>query len=372
MTVTQETTSVSQKIRPPATTVSPSTTSAASHKPFLDLRTKYGQLIFIAITIALSTLIPFLPQFKLDSLRLYPVGTHQSTQPPSTTSAIRPAAPLYWVFQKGTSEQHLKHVLAVLDRVGIKRTATNTTADWDLLWAHDYPFRALYPHLHRLRPHQLVNHFPGTGYLTNKVDLATTPNLHYVPRAFKLPADREELLAYAQRHPDKQFVQKHNQHRHIHVRRIAEMRLEDGDSFVQEFVDDPYLVDGHKFDMGVYVTVTSVDPLRVYVYAGDVLFRYCPLPYHPFDARQLDKYVVGDDYMPTWEVPSLAHAYTRLGYGMRGAFDAYVRSKGQRPERIWVQVEDAIREAVLAKEKHIVEAVSTLLWFHFCVVGYVI
>lgn len=328
------------------------------HKPFLDLRTKYGQFIFIAITIAVSSLIPYLPQFKLDILVPYSFGAQQQTPP---TPSIRPASPRYWVFQKGKSEHHLKHVLAVLERLGIERAATNTTADWDLLWAHDYPFRALYPHLHRLQPHQLVNHFPGTGFLTNKVDLATTAHLRYVPRAFKLPADREALLAYAQQHPDKQFVQKHNQHRHIHVRRIGEMRLDDGDSFVQEFVDDPYLVDGHKFDMGVYVTVTSVNPLRVYVYDGDVLFRYCPLPYHPFDARELDKYVVGDDYMPTWEVPSLAHAYTRLGYGMRGAFDAYVRSRGQQPETIWVQVEEAIREAVLAKEKHIVEAVSTIL-----------
>lgn len=67
--------------------------------------------------------------------------------------------------------------------------------------------------------------------------------------------------------------------------------------------------------------------------------------------------MVGDDYMPTWEVPSLAHSYTKLGYGMRDAFDAYVRLQGQKPEVIWARVEDAIRLAVLAKEKHIVDAV---------------
>lgn len=141
------------------------------------------------------------------------------------------------------------------------------------------------------------------------------------------------------------------------VRNVSEIRFDDADSFLQEFVEDPFLVDGHKFDIGVYVTITSVDPLRVYIYGGDVLFRYCPLPYYPFDAGQLDKYVVGDDYMPTWEVPSLAHSYTKLGYGMRDAFDAYVRLQGHKPEVIWDRVEDAIRMAVLAKEKHIVDAV---------------
>lgn len=55
--------------------------------------------------------------------------------------------------------------------------------------------------------------------------------------------------------------------------------------------------------------------------------RYCPAKYYPFDPKVLDKYVVGDDYLPTWEVPSLAHPYTALGFTMKEAFDTYVRSK---------------------------------------------
>ena len=33
-------------------------------------------------------------------------------------------------------------------------------------------------------------------------------------------------------------------------------------SFVQEYIDKPFLIDGHKFDIGIYTTLTSVDPLR--------------------------------------------------------------------------------------------------------------
>ena len=35
-------------------------------------------------------------------------------------------------------------------------------------------------------------------------------------------------------------------------------------SIVQEFVKDVVLIEGHRFDVGVYVTVTSLDPLRAY------------------------------------------------------------------------------------------------------------
>ncbi len=45
-------------------------------------------------------------------------------------------------------------------------------------------------------------------------------------------------------------------------------------SFSQEFVTNPLLVSGHKFDIGVYTVITSIDPLRIYVFDGTT-FR-CP------------------------------------------------------------------------------------------------
>lgn len=325
-------------------------------KSILDLRTRYGQFMFIVITIAISTLIPFLPRSALRAL--YGRSTAHQPHPVVVLPEVSSTKPTFWTFQQGKSDAHLKHVFAVLDRLGIERGSNASADEWDLLWAHDYPFRALYPHLHRLKEHQLVNHFPAGGFLTNKVDLATT-DIRYIPKAFKLPKEQEAFRRYAAANATKMFVQKHNQHRHIYVRNATEIDFDNGDTFVQEFVQPPLLVDGHKFDIGVYVTVTSVDPLRLYMYKGDILFRYCPLQYYPFDAQQLDKYVVGDDYTPTWEIPSLARSYTQLGYGMKGAFDAYLRAEGRDPEVIWRQVEDAVRLAVLSKERYIVDAVGS-------------
>ncbi|XP_053688169.1 probable tubulin polyglutamylase ttll-15 [Sabethes cyaneus] len=316
---------------------------------FFDLRTKRGQLLFFIVTVLAASLTQCLPKDVLiNMLHL----TEQEHCKPETkivekiVHSITTDRPKYVIYGRNPSGGHLIHVHNVLRRLGLEQVE-NTTDNWDLMWAHDYPYRKL--NLHHLKPHQLVNHFPGSGYITNKVDLSTT-DIRYVPKAFKLPSETKEFKGFALKNPTKMFVQKNNQHRHIQIKKLEEIDFGNNETFIQEFIDNPLLVDGYKFDIGVYTVITSVDPLRVYIYKGDALFRYCPVKYYPFDADNVDKYIVGDDYLPSWEVPALKPFYTKLGFGMKESFDAYLRSVGRDPTTIWEQVEDAIRLAILSKE----------------------
>ena len=55
---------------------------------------------------------------------------------------------------------------------------------------------------------------------------------------------------------------------------------------VQRYLDRPYLFDGHKFHIRLYVLVTSVAPLRAYVYREGIV-RIAPEPYGLSDADLL-------------------------------------------------------------------------------------
>ncbi len=61
-----------------------------------------------------------------------------------------------------------------------------------------------------------------------------------------------------------------NQHCDLFVLLLASFFFSDIDykarSIVQEFVPDSILIEGHRFDVGIFVAVTSLDPLRAYTF----------------------------------------------------------------------------------------------------------
>ena len=92
----------------------------------------------------------------------------------------------YVVYGKNIDSGYLKHVYRVLERAGYVRGNYNATDDWTLMWAHDYPFKKIRPVIMRMKSWQRVNKLPGSGFVTNKVNLATSGLDSRIPKAFKV------------------------------------------------------------------------------------------------------------------------------------------------------------------------------------------
>lgn len=62
---------------------------------------------------------------------------------------------------------------------------------------------------------------------------------------------------------------------------------------VQEYLDKPFLMEGYKFDLRIYILVTSCDPLRIFLYK-DGLVRMGTEKYHaPTEANLVSPWLPG-------------------------------------------------------------------------------
>lgn len=262
-------------------------------------------------------------------------------------------APVVWIYGQHMESGYLDHVKAVFERLGFRLKSGED--DWDVLWAHDYPFVTMDKVMSMLKPHQKVNHFPGSGFITNKGSLASL-KLDNFPKAFRIPSDRNELLKYADKYPDSLWVQKNNNHRGIKIKGLQEVDFDSNGTFVQEFISKPLLIDGRKFDIGVYVVLTSLSPLRVYIINDEALFRFCPKEYYPFDPADVDTYVIHDAYKPIWEIPPLQDLYINQKYSMKETFNRYMINEGKNVTKLWHDIHSIIRTLYLRKQSALMSA----------------
>jgi len=151
---------------------------------------------------------------------------------------------------------------------------------WQLLWeladeadGNDY---SIYK---RMTPSQVINHFPGVRELGNKkflhrnmanaVDHFGKSIYNIFPESFSIPKQIVELNKEHQKNQNQMYILK------IAAKDRGEgIKVISGPSdlkptdhgIVQTYIQYPYLLNGYKFTLRIYVTYTSISPLQLYIY----------------------------------------------------------------------------------------------------------
>ncbi|XP_030649110.1 tubulin polyglutamylase ttll6-like [Chanos chanos] len=141
-----------------------------------------------------------------------------------------------------------------------------------------------------MKSYQKINHFPGMSEICRKDMLARNMNRMYklfpkeyniFPRTWCLPADYSDFHSYARARKHKTYICKPEtgcQGRGIFLTKSRKDVLPGQHTICQVYISRPFLIDGFKFDLRIYVLVTSCDPLRVFLYE-EGLARFCTTHY---------------------------------------------------------------------------------------------
>eukprot|EP01121_Diplochlamys_sp_Union-15-3_P014624 TRINITY_DN4686_c0_g1_i4.p1 TRINITY_DN4686_c0_g1~~TRINITY_DN4686_c0_g1_i4.p1 ORF type:complete len:278 (-),score=40.42 TRINITY_DN4686_c0_g1_i4:490-1278(-) len=179
-----------------------------------------------------------------------------------------------------------------LERLGYKWVPPNTPNELvDVIWT----MRLEIPEQRQLLEHQKTNFLPSMQEVALKhmlhknivaaAKLNAQKEYDFWPKGYNLPEEWEDFVQMYKDHGDQEIpyiIKPSRQAMGNGIICITHASQLDKDSeyvqtktpVAQQYIMDPLLIDGYKITFRIYVCITSVDPLRIYVFPNG-LTRIC-------------------------------------------------------------------------------------------------
>lgn len=191
------------------------------------------------------------------------------------------------------------------------------TDDWVGTWGKHMKS----PCFRQLRSYQKMNHIPGTFQigrkdriwrnLQSKVQQFGQREFNFMPQTYILPQDGSRLKRLWPRFADrntKWIIKPPASARGTGIKVVDKWKQipKRKPIIVQKYVDRPLLIDGSKFDLRLYVLVTSVNPLRAYMHT-DGLARFASVKYSNNADTLNDRFM----HLTNYSINKLSSNYTK-------------------------------------------------------------
>lgn len=246
-------------------------------------------------------------------------------------------------------------VCRVAKRFGLKPVGDEE--DWSIFWTDT---SVLLERVMDMKRYQKINHFPGMIEICRKDLLARNMNrmlklfpkeYSIFPRSWCLPADFGDFQAFCRSKKNKTFISKPEsgcQGKGIFVFKNPKDVKPGEHCVIQQYISKPFIIDGFKFDLRIYVLVTSCDPLRVYVYK-DGLGRFATVKYHDPSGGNVDEQCM---HLTNYAINKASKDFVRdddSGSKRRiTTVNQWFIEHGYNIDRIWTDIEDVIIKTLIA------------------------
>ncbi|XP_036062222.1 tubulin polyglutamylase TTLL5 isoform X7 [Onychomys torridus] len=264
-------------------------------------------------------------------------------------------------------------VRSILTAHGFHEVHPSST-DYNLMWtgSHLKPFL-----LRTLSEAQKVNHFPRSYELTRKDRLYKNiirmqhthgfKAFHILPQTFLLPAEYAEFCNSYSKDRGPWIVKPVASSRGRGVYLINnpnQISLEEN-ILVSRYINNPLLIDDFKFDVRLYVLVTSYDPLVIYLYE-EGLARFATVRYDQGSKNIRNQFM----HLTNYSVNKKSGDYVSCDdpevedYGNKWSMSAmlrYLKQEGKDTTALMAHVEDLIIKTIISAELAIATACKTFV-----------
>lgn len=244
--------------------------------------------------------------------------------------------------------------------------ATKKSHDWLGCWGHHMKS----PGFKAIREFQKLNHFPGSFQIGRKDRLWRNLSkmqarfgkreFGFFPRSFILPQDIKLLRKAWDDGGSKQkwIVKPPASARGIGIQVIHKWSQmpRKRPLLVQKYLHKPYLISGNKFDLRIYVYVTSYDPLRIYIF-NDGLVRFASCKYSSSMKTLNNKFMHLTNYSVNKKNSEYqSNSDDKACQGHKWALKAlwqYLGSQGINTTLIWEKIKDMVIKTIIASDPYV-------------------
>lgn len=273
----------------------------------------------------------------------------------------------YWVdVDARDGMKPYESAIAVLDYMGLQRIEMEVVRrptqevrhfNWDLLYTWQ-PFETTKIKIDftKLTQRHRINHLPGMTKIEDIVSLASSSLSPYIPTIFTNHLDLEEFV---NENPKNTFVEKSTKDKKVAniQKNHRNIKFNDESSYAQVLVDNPLLIDGHAFDFGIYVVITSVNPLRAYYYIGNCQLRVAAEKFDENDFSDFNKFSVDSESSIGGDFAAF-EKYRAKKYTDMDILKTIIRERDGEPRSVFEQVEDCIDSILESQSSGIIKSIE--------------
>nr|XP_020460368.1 tubulin polyglutamylase TTLL6 isoform X2 [Monopterus albus] len=235
-------------------------------------------------------------------------------------------------------------------RYGLKEASEGE--DWTLFWTD---CSVSLERVKDMKRYQKINHFPGMTEICRKDLLARNMNrmLKLFPKDYNIfpRTCYSDFQAYTRAKKNKTYICKPDtgcQGKGIFITKSSK-DIQPGEHMIcQVYISKPLIIDGYKFDLRIYVLVTSCDPLSIFMFQ-EGLARFCTTKYSEPTHSNVEDVCM---HLTNYSINKYSENFVRdedAGSKRKlSTLNKILESSNCNTEKMWNDIEDVIIKTLIS------------------------